>query len=260
MLKRYIIFIIISALVVGITLIDKYNIYGDYGRGKNNNNIHESEIGGKKENRGDGENGGGEDEEVGLTDTDRQMLDIMEEQGIDTTKIEDNIRKSVLESGGVILGGALPAKEYKTLASAEQQFGTYFGLHNKLDSIENCELSKLFIINEDTMNAIYDIEYEEHVEKTMIIKLTIKNTLESLIDVYKENKYSSKGILDIGGIDVTIEGIENIGEYGEVNLAYFEADDGRKYSIHSESGIELEKVKLVLNEIIENVKMINSTA
>lgn len=178
-------------------------------------------------------------------DRDENIKNILESQGIDGSIVEDKKRT---ESGATILGDALPVKECRTLAEGEEIIGYYLGLHNKLESLPDYELVQLFIINNEFMYAIYENQNDLD---TILIKTSKIKDSKDLTSVYED--YKLKDIINIEGVDVNVSSNTE----GIVNLAYFDVKNGKSYSIFNKAGLEEGDIKLLLKELISNLKIMD---
>ena len=59
-------------------------------------------------------------------------------------------------SGMTVIGDAIPAKSYRTLAEGEEAYGKYLGLHNHVsDGTFDWELVQVVIIDEKILQGTY---------------------------------------------------------------------------------------------------------
>lgn len=174
-----------------------------------------------------------------------EILKLLESQGIDTSGMEEEHNTP---GGATLLGGAKPIKEFRTLASAEEEFGKYLGFHNRLESLEGYELCNIFIIEESCLHAIYNNSDET---KTIVVKLSMIEKSNELINIY--NEYGVQVNENIGGVEVKCRGYEE----GVVNLIHFDTNNGRGYSIHTNAGLTLEESIKVAEELITNLRIMD---
>lgn len=173
------------------------------------------------------------------------IMDILKDAGVDVDALDEGAKTG---SGGTILGDALPAMSYRTLADAEQEFGYYLGLHNKLESLTEYELVAMYIIDNDIMQGIFNNLDET---KTITVKTSKVKSKQELISVYNEYEINEHEIIE--GIDVAMSG--NTSE--EINLAYFDVKNGKNYSIFTHSGISREQMVELVSELISNLKIMD---
>lgn len=173
------------------------------------------------------------------------IIDMLAEQGIDKDKLEDEYTQ---ESGATILGDALPAKAYRTLAEAEKEFGYYLGYHNQLESLSDYELVDMHIINDKFMQGTYE---NSDSTKTISVKTSKEMTAKELVKVYKDHDYA--GNVNIQDIEVNLAGKDS----ETLNLAYFSVPNGKSYSINTEAGLSAEDMSSLITELIDNLKIMD---
>lgn len=181
--------------------------------------------------------------ETGNTAVNDSLLDILRENGIDTSELEESGDTDI---GGKILGSALPAKQYRTLHDAESAFGYYLGLHNHLDSLTEYELVDMYIINGNIMQAVYENADET---RTITVKTSKEKSVDELADVY--TRYSHEVEKTYSGISVTFSGEED-DMVNLVKLSY----SGKAYTIYSASGLGVEDAEDLTKELIKNLLLI----
>lgn len=186
-------------------------------------------------------------------ESDEGLRKFLNEVGVDDTILSD---KTKTESGANVLGGAKPAKSYKSLGLAEDAFKDYLGLHNKIESItdDNYELAHIMIVNNgDFMQAVYntDESLTGRGVKTITVKLTKTLPVNELTDVYFEDGNTIYNEEDeMFGVKYKIyKGDKKSDLY---NLAWF-STNGKSYSIETKAGLTKENLESLLDELIWNV-------
>ena len=172
------------------------------------------------------------------------ILNMLAGQGLDKNKLASEYKS---QSGATILGGAMPAIRYKSLADAEKAYGDYLGLHNKLDSLVEYSLVDIHIINKEFMEASYETQ---DAKKSIIVKTSKVKKAADLIKVYGTLDYNLK--VTIQDIDVNIAGTG----IDKIQLMSFDTSDGKSYSIHTDYGLSAVDANKLLTELINNVQLI----
>lgn len=172
-----------------------------------------------------------------------EILGMLESQGVDRAKLEEEYKT---KNGATILGDALPVEKFKTLAEAEERYGDFLGLHNKLESLNEYSLVAMHLVNHEFIQATYESADET---KTIVVKTSKVKTPTQLIAVYGD--YTYKKQIDIQGINVSTSGESE----NKVQLMYFNTLDGKSYSLHTTYGLsEVEATKLLI-ELVSNLQL-----
>lgn len=180
------------------------------------------------------------------------FLEGLYEEGFISEELKDSSKKRVLPSGMTVIGDAIPAKSYRTLADGEAAYGKYLGLHNKVsDGITDWELIQVVIIDDKILQGTY----ESSNGMNFNLKLTYPEkgaTLSDLISVYdKCDRYDDfemnecKGKL---GYSNRIQNYETI---------FFIAKNEKVYSIHNASGFRKEAIESLLAELTYNLTIMD---
>lgn len=163
------------------------------------------------------------------------------------------------DDGMNILGGALPAEDFKTLADAEETFGEYLGLHNTVETRagNTFELVRLVIVNKETMLGTYNeytvINGEHTTIGGFVIKFSMKQTVDELRQVYFEDTAFSNPTINLEtahskiGYDIT----DDI-----YYIATLQHDTGKNYTIYSSGGMTQENMEDIVSELEVNLNSI----
>lgn len=170
------------------------------------------------------------------------VTELLKENGVSEEKIAE-MQKTA--SGATIMGDALPAKEYRTLNDAETAFGYYLGLHNKIDSLPEYELTAMHIINNEFMQGTYE---NSDGTKSILVKTSKTKSASEMSSVYTGNTYSKEEY--IHGVEVKLQGKQA----GTINVASFNVQNGKEYVISSVAGLDEANMLDVLAELIVNIQ------
>lgn len=176
------------------------------------------------------------------------MEELLRDLGLNTEIINEG---TVTKGGANLLGGARPARSYRSLGDAQDAFQDYLGLHNQIESITdvNYELTNIFIIDNSFMQAIYSVEDTEQI---LTIKFSRELVSKELAEVYFQDNnilYTEEG--SILGVDYKI--YKNEPTTDMYNLAWFDTHDGKAYSIETKYGLTRDSFNKLLDELIWNV-------
>lgn len=180
---------------------------------------------------------------------DKAIEALLEEVGVDTSVMD---KRDKTEAGLNVMGAAKPAKSFPSLGLAEDAFKDYLGFHNKMENIEgDFELTEILIIDKDILYGVYE---SEELGETIKVKLTKELEVEELLESYKNEEEdqiepTSKG--EVLGIEVNTH--KNDIESDKTNLMWFNGPNNKKYTIHTDKGLDREAMEKLLTELIWNV-------
>ena len=178
----------------------------------------------------------------------QEFLEGLYEEGFISEEMKNSSQKRVLLSGMTVIGDAIPAKSYRTLAEGEEAYGKYLGLHNHVsDGTFDWELVQVVIIDEKILQGTY----ESPLNTNFNMKMTYPEKGASLIDlisVYNScERYDDFELNDCKG---KLGYSERLGRY---ETAFFISKNEKAYSIHNASGFTESEIMTILNELTYNL-------
>lgn len=177
-------------------------------------------------------------------DQKNNLREFLISQGLDPDLVD---QQSKTEGGATILGSAKPVEEYRTLHDAEEAYGSYFGLHNKLDTLPQYSLVSMYNVNGEFLQGIYS---DDDNESTILVKFSKSKTTDFLREPYEIRKFSKLIVVDMtNNVKATIEGDSETA----INLMMISFLNGKNYTIYSPTPLTQSQAKDLCKELSNNV-------